>query len=67
MKLYEIRIKNGEYETKKVAAENMEEALVKYRKYLQEHINADYSYMAIFNQIASCQLIGEYQEVDVII
>jgi hypothetical protein len=65
MKLYEI--KNGDYETKKVAAENMEEALVKYRKHLQEHINPDYSYMAIFDQITSCNYISEYQEDNIIV
>ena len=65
MKLYEI--KNGDYETKKVAAENMEEALAKYRKYLQEHINYDYSYMAIFNQITSCNYLSEYEEDGVIV
>lgn len=64
MKIYEI--KNNDYETKRVVAENMEEALTKYRKHLQVHINADYSYMAIFNQITSCHYIGEYEEDDVI-
>ena len=65
MKLYEI--KNNDYETKKVAAENMDEALVKYRKYLFDHINSDYSYMAIFNQITSCIYLSEYQGDDVIV
>ena len=41
MKLY--RIKNSKYEEKQVAAEDMGEALDKYRKYLREHINSDYS------------------------
>ena len=65
MKLYEI--KNSDYETKKVVAENMEEALVKYRKRLQELINPDYSYMVIFNQITSCNYLCEYQEDNVIV
>lgn len=65
MKLYEI--KNDDYETKKVVAENMEEALVKYRKHLQERINPDYSYMTIFDRITSCNYISEYQEDNVIV
>ena len=44
----------------------MEEALTKYRKHLQEHINPDYSYMTIFEQITSCRCIGEYEEDNVI-
>jgi hypothetical protein len=64
MNLYEI--KNNDYETKRVAADNMEEALTKYRKHLQEHINPDYSYMTIFEQITSCRCIGEYEEDNVI-
>lgn len=65
MKLYEI--KNNDYETKRVVADNMEEALTKYRKHLQEHINPDYSYMAIFNQITSCNYLGEIEDDGVIV
>lgn len=65
MKLYEI--KNDDYGTKRVAAENMGEALSKYRDYLDNHIRIDYSSQEVYNKVTSCELIGEYQEDDIIV
>lgn len=65
MKLY--RIKNNNYEEKQVAAEDMGEALDKYRKYLREHINIDYSDYAVYQGITSCTYVSEYEEDGVIV
>lgn len=64
MQLYEI--KNEDYETKRVAAEDMSLALSKYQKYLADHISIDYSHMGIFRKIKSCVCLGEYNDDDVI-
>lgn len=64
MKLYEI--KNEDYETKRVAADDMGEAMDKYRRYLHDHINIDYSDYEIFKKIKSCTCLGEYQNDDII-
>ena len=65
MKLY--RIKNRNYEEKQVAAEDMGEALDKYRQYLRDHINIDYSYYEVYQNITSCTYVSEYQEENVIV
>ena len=63
---YIFLIENADYETKKVVAEDMGDALGKYKKHLHDHLNPDYSYMAIFTSITSCKRIGEYKEDDMI-
>lgn len=63
---YIYLIKNSDFEPKKVVAENMEDALSKYRQYLRDHISVDYSYMEVFAHITSCEFIGEYYEDDMI-
>lgn len=63
---YIYLIKNSDYETKKVVASNMGEALQKYRKHLEQNINIDYSYEAIYEKVTTCDLVGEYQESDMI-
>ena len=65
MKLY--RIKNSHYDEKQVAAEDMGEALDKYRKYLREHINIDYSDYEVYQGITSCTYVSEYEEDGVIV
>lgn len=65
MKLYEI--KNEDYDTKRVAATDMREALTKYENYLRNHINADYSYTDIFRKVTTCVCLGEYMQDDVIV
>jgi hypothetical protein len=65
MKLY--RIKNKNYEEKQVAAEDMGEALEKYRNYLRDHISIDYSDYEVCQNITSCTYVSEYQEDDVIV
>jgi hypothetical protein len=65
MNIYEI--KNNDYDTKKVVAEDMEDALAKYRKYLYYHISVDYSYMEVFKHITSCEFVREYNEDDMIV
>lgn len=63
---YIYLIKNSDFETKKVVAENMEDALAKYRQYLRDHISVDYSSMEVFVHITSCEFVGEYHEDDMI-
>ena len=64
MKLY--RIKNNNYEEKQIAAEDMGEALDKYRKYLRDHINIDYSDYEVYQSITSCTYVSEYVETEYI-
>lgn len=64
MKLY--LIKNSSYEDRKVIADNMEEALYKYRKYLDTAISFDYSVDNIFGDITECIYMGKYQDEDII-
>lgn len=64
MLLFEI--KNEDYETQRVAADDMREALSKYYDYLRLHVNADYSFYEVFTKIKSCVCLGEYVEDDVI-
>lgn len=59
-------IENTDYESKKVVAEDMGDALDKYKRHLHDHISHDYSYMEIFTNITSCNYIGEYNEDDMI-
>lgn len=63
---YIYLIENTDYESKKVVAEDMGDALGKYKWHLHDHLNPDYSYMAIFTNIISCTRIGEYKEDDII-
>lgn len=65
MQLYEI--KNEDYETKRVAANDMREALAKYEKYLESHFNGDYSYIETFRKVTTCVCLGEYIQSDVIV
>jgi hypothetical protein len=65
MQLYEI--KNEDYETKRVAATDMREALAKYETYLSDTFNADYSYIETFRKVTTCTHIGEYVQDDVIV
>lgn len=65
MKIY--KIKNSQYETKHALGENMGEALYRYHKYLQEHINADYSPEEVYRSVTSCTYVGEYVETEDII
>ena len=60
MKVYQIV--NEDYHTKRVLAENMEQALHKYRKYLDTAIYADYSAEDVFTKVKSCEYQGEYVE-----
>ena len=62
---YIYQIKNSDYETKKVVASNMGEALQKYRKHLDEHIGVDYS-SQVYEKVTSCELVGEYEDSDMI-
>ena len=64
MKLY--RIKNNNYEEKQIAAEDMGEALDKYRKYLRDHIGIDYSDYDVYQNITSCTYVSEYEDPDII-
>lgn len=64
MKLY--LIKNISYNDKKVAAENMEQALSKYRKYLSDSISVDYSSEEVFKNVIECKCLGEYYDEDII-
>ena len=58
MKLY--LIKNIQYNDRKVAAANMEQALSKYRKYLSDTISVDYSSKEVFKNVTECKYLGEY-------
>ena len=60
-KIYDIKNVDVNY-SKKVIASNMEEALIKYKKYLEKRISADYSYEKIFDDIKSCTFEGFYKE-----
>ena len=62
MKLYVI--KNSDYETKKVVWSDMEDALRKYKEHLRNSINADYSFMRVFESVTSCEYEREYNEED---
>lgn len=64
MKLY--LIKNASYDDKKVAADNMEEALHKYRDYLETAISQDYSSEKVFQDVSECKYLGIYQEDSII-
>ena len=64
-KKYEI--KNDQYETKIVVAEDMGEALSKYKKYLETTISVDFPYIPVFKAITSCKMIGTYAEDDYIL
>lgn len=63
---YIYQIKNSDYETKKVVASDMGAALYKYKKYLDEHISLDYSSQKIYEKVTSCELVGDYQDSDMI-
>lgn len=67
MKLY--LIKNIQYNDRKVdrkvAAENMEQALSKYRKYLSDS-SIDYSSEEVFENVTECKYLGEYYDEDII-
>jgi hypothetical protein len=63
---YIYQIKNSDYETKKVVAPDMGAALYKYKKHLDEHISVDYSSQEIYEKVTSCELVGVYQENDMI-
>lgn len=64
MKLY--RITNNSYEEKQVAANDMGEALDKYRKYLRDHLNIEYSDYEVYQCITSCTYVSEYVETGII-
>lgn len=57
-------IKNSEYENKRVVAENMSQALLKYKNYLEKTISCDYSYELIFSKITECKFLDIYEEED---
>ena len=59
-------IKNEDYEDKKVIAEDMYDALYKYKEYLRDHISYDYSVIECFGQITSCEYLGDFNEEDYI-
>lgn len=63
---YIYLIKNSDYETKKVVAPNMGEALYKYKRHLDEHISLDYSSEEVYVKVTTCELVGDYQESDMI-
>lgn len=60
MKKY--RVENSNYETKYVVAEDMEQALSKYYRYLEEHLSYDSSPRATFECVTSCMYECEYAE-----
>ncbi len=62
MKLYEI--KNNDYETKRVVADNMYEALVKYEKHLSNAVSADFPIP--IDTITDCVCLGDYEDEDLI-
>lgn len=64
MKIYSVQ--NSDYEEKKVVAENMLEALRKYDSYLHTALSYDYSPMKILESVTAVQLIGNYEEEDLI-
>lgn len=61
-KIYQI--KNSNYDTKKVVAENMFEALEKYKKHLENTISWDYPLP--IDTITDCVCLGDYEEEDLI-
>ncbi len=61
-KIYQI--KNSNYETKKVVAENMLEALAKYEKYLSNAISPDFPIP--LDTITDCVCLGDYEDEDLI-
>lgn len=63
---YIYQIKNSDYETKKVVAPDMGAALYKYKKHLDEHISVDYSSQEIYEKVTSYELVGDYQDSDMI-
>lgn len=64
MKLYVVR--NTRCDDKKVAAANMEDALHKYRNWLEQAVDYDYSVEDIFESVSECKCVGDYQEEDII-
>lgn len=58
MKLYEI--KNFNYNTKRILAENAEFALSKYRKAVENSLSYDYSVDDVIENIKECKCLGEY-------
>ena len=53
-------IKNSEYDDKRILANNMDSAMCKYKKYVEESLSADYSVEAIMNSVTSCVCEGEF-------
>ncbi len=60
-------IKNEDYDDKMVVAEDMEEALSKYKEYIRKDLSYNYSADKIFGTIISCEYIRDYEEADIII
>lgn len=60
-------IKNEDYDDKMVVAEDMGEALSKYREYIRKNLSYNYSVDKIFGTITSCEYIRDYEEADIII
>ena len=61
-KIYQI--KNSNYETKKVVADNMFEALQKYEQHLTHTISIDFPIP--IDTITDCVCLGDYEEEDLI-
>ncbi len=64
-KLYLIKCED--YDDKMVVAEDMEEALNKYREYIRKNLPFNCSVTYIFKKITSCEYIRDYEETDIII
>ena len=53
-------IKNSDYDSKRILANNMDSAMCKYKKFVEGSLSADYSVEAIMNSVTSCVCEGEF-------
>ena len=60
MKIFKIT--NNDYETKQVLGFDMEDALLKYKRYLYENVSPYHSVSEILSSITTCTYEGEYKE-----
>jgi len=60
--VYYIEMKSCTEYNKKVVADDMLDALRKFKSYLSERISADYSYEEVFQAIRSCTFEGTFDD-----
>ena len=65
--VYYIEMKECTEYNKKVVADDMLDALRKFKNYISERISADYSYEEVFEKIRSCTYKGVFEEEDYIL